>query len=65
MKARHIVGHIFFAWLSIFNVLIGLAGIDEFGSGWLWIGMFFIGAFTLGFQSRVLYNKLIEVFFKS
>ena len=62
MKARHIVGHIFFAWLSIFSALIGLAGIDEFGSEWLWIGMFFSGAFILGFQSRVLYKKVIEVF---
>ena len=65
MKARHIVGHLFLAWISFLVVLIGFVGIDEFGSEWLWIGMFFIGAFTLGFQSRVLYNKLIEVFFKS
>jgi hypothetical protein len=63
MKARHIVGHIFLAWLSIFNVLIGLAGIDEFGFEWLWIGMFFMGAFVLGFQSRVLYSKVLHLFF--
>ncbi len=60
MKARHIVGHIFFALLSIFSLLIGLAGIEEFGSGWLWIGLFFFGAFVLGFQSRVLYDKVLN-----
>jgi len=63
MKARHVVGHIFFTWLSIFSVLVGLAGIDQFGFEWLWIGIFFSGSFILGFQSRVLYNKLIDVFF--
>jgi hypothetical protein len=60
MKARYIVGYLFLAWVSFLLVLIGLAGIDEFGSEWLWIGMFFFGAFILGFQSRVLYDKVLN-----
>ena len=63
MKARHIVGHLFLAWVSFLVVLIGFVGIDEFGSEWLWIGMFFTGSFVLGFQSRMLYVKIINLFF--
>jgi ABC-type transport system involved in cytochrome c biogenesis permease component len=50
MKARHIVGHIFFALLTIFSLLIGLAGIEEFGSGWLWLGLFFSALLFLDFN---------------
>jgi hypothetical protein len=60
MKARHIVAYIFFALLSIFSLLIGLAGIEEFGPAWFWVGLFFFGAFVLGFQSRVLYDKALN-----
>jgi hypothetical protein len=63
MKARHIVEHLFLAWVSFLVVLIGFVGIDEFGSEWLWIGMFFTGSFVLGFQSRMLYVKIINLFF--
>ena len=58
MKARQIVGHIFLAWLSIFMVLLGLVGIEEFGFEWLWIDVLLLGAFTLGFQSHFLYTKI-------
>lgn len=57
MKARQIVGHIFLAWLSIFMVLLGLVGIEEFGFEWLWIALFFFGAFILGIQTHFLYVK--------
>jgi hypothetical protein len=63
MKARYIVGHIFFAWVSFLSVLIGFVGVDEYGSEWLWIGMFFTGTFCLGFQARVLYSKIVSTFF--
>jgi hypothetical protein len=32
MKARYIVGYLFLAWVSFLLVLIGFAGIDEYGS---------------------------------
>lgn len=63
MKARYIVGHLFLAWVSFLLVLIGFVGIDEFGSEWLWIGMFFTGTFCLGFQAGVLYSKIVTRFF--
>ena len=65
MKARYIVGYLFLAWVSFLLVLIGFAGIDEFGSEWLWIGMFFTGSFVLGFQIRVLYSKIVTRFFSN
>jgi len=65
MKARYIVGYLFLSWVSFLLVLIGFAGIDEFGSESLWIGMFFTGSFVLGFQARVLYSKIVTRFFSN
>jgi membrane-bound ClpP family serine protease len=39
-------------------VLLGLVGIEEFGFEWLWIALFFLGAFTLGFQTRILSSQI-------
>ena len=58
MAARRIVGHVFFAYLSFIFLKIGVAGIDEYGAGWLWLVLFFLGAFTLGLQTNLLWAKI-------
>jgi hypothetical protein len=57
MKARHILGHLFFAYLSFLNLIVAVSGIDEFGAAWLWLALFFISAFLLGLQSHLLWTK--------
>jgi hypothetical protein len=61
MRAKHIIGHIFFAYLAFLNLIIGIAGIDEFGAAWLWLGIFFSGAFILGLQTHLLWRKTFTV----
>jgi len=58
MRAKNIIGHIFFAYLAFLNLIIGVAGIDEFGAAWLWLGLFFTSAFSLGLQTHLLWTKI-------
>jgi hypothetical protein len=58
MAARCIVAHVFFAYLSFIFLKIGVACIDEYGAGWLWLVLFFSGAFTLGLQTNLLWAKI-------
>ena len=47
--------------ISFYLLVIGVRGLDTFGTGWLWLGIFFTGAFLIGFQTKAL----LVIFFDS
>ena len=40
--------------ISFYLLVIGVRGLDTFGTGWLWLGLLFTGAFLIGFQTKSL-----------
>ena len=54
MKAKQIIWIILSPILSFYLLVIGVRGLDTFGTGWLWLGLFFAGAFLIGFQTKTL-----------
>ena len=59
MKAKQIIGHILTPVISFYILVIGVRGLDTFGTGWLWLGLLFAGAFLIGFQTK----SLLVIFF--
>ena len=54
MKAKQIIGHILTPVISFYLLVIGARGLETFGIGWLWVVLFFTGAFLIGFQTKTL-----------
>jgi len=61
MKAKQIIWNILSPILSFYLLVIGVRGLDTFGTGWLWLGLLFTGAFLIGFQTK----SLLVIFFDS
>jgi hypothetical protein len=61
MKAKQLIWNLISPAISFYLLVIGVRGLDTFGTGWLWLGFFFSGAFLIGFQTK----SLLAIFFTS
>jgi hypothetical protein len=59
MKAKKLIWNLISPAISFYLLVIGMRGLDTFGTGWLWLGLFFTGAFLIGFQTK----SLLVIFF--
>lgn len=56
MTARQIILNIFIAYLFAFGWITGLEGLNQFGTGYLWVLLVSACPFFLGIQLTLIFN---------